>query len=341
MSALVVAPMNDAPQWSPLQPDGVTPSAEVSIQNDSTIAGHGSDGVSGRIVATAASGGHSLRRPLAAVDLTAFTELRLSLRASTVADGGDHPFFLELRLGSAALPLSDPTNTWHRRLPVAEPGHWETVKLGIDDIPPAIAGATTQLELRCIGAAPFTAHVDDVTAVRPEMLADVDRALEQRLSGMSVGGTPVTVNVRAPSEAPPAAPALDLVNFDVRYATDRVRDAVETRDHTSGGGVRLVPIGTPYDLYYLLFPVAANRGMQTAIVEAVLERLEPYDELLVDGDLLALELVWIPGPERVGGFAGADQILFYKVGARLWEGAAQPAHEVAEIDIDAEYMEAT
>jgi hypothetical protein len=342
VSAQSVDPMNDATQWPALEPDGVTPSTELTIQDDTAITGHGADGVSARIAATAAAEGHLLRRTLSpALDVSEATQLRLSLRADRAAGAARAPFFLELRLGSAALPLSDPANTWHRLLPVIARHRWETVRLGIDGLDPAIAGALSQLQLRCVDAdPPFVAHVDDLTAVRPQMIADADRALVARLDGIPVGGATAAAAVRLPSEALPSAPALDLVHFDVRFAPSRVRDIVAAQDFTSGGGLRLVPLGDPYDLSYAATPVAASRADQAELIEGVVDRLAPFDELQLDGDRLPVEMVWIDGPDRVGGAPVADPVLFLKVGARQAGGLPQAGQEVEDLRVEAEYLEA-
>jgi hypothetical protein len=340
MSALVVEPMNAAAHWRVLEPDGVTPSTELTISDDALMAGYGPDGVSARITASSAASGHILRRGRSALDISAFTELRLSLRASRAA-GGTKPFFLQLRLGSAARPLSDPANTWHRMLPLLEPNRWETIKFGIDDLDVAISGSMSQLELRCLDLeAAFTAHVDDLTAVLPEMLADTDRALEARLAGISVGDSPAPALVRASAEPVPPAVALDLTHFDLCFAAARVRDVLEPRDHTTGGGMRLVPVGDPYDITYSVAPVANTRSDQAALMETLVRRLAPFDELIADGDRLPLELIQVRAEERAGGAPGADPVLFYRVGTRAWHGAPPPVREVSEITVNTERMEA-
>jgi hypothetical protein len=341
MAAQVIDLMNAAAQWSAFEPDGVTPSTELSMQNDTTITGYGPDGISGSIEASTGADGHFLRRSMPPVDVSDFTELRLSFRADRQAGAAGPPFFLELRVGSAAMPLTDPTNTWHRLLPLSARHRWETVKLGIDDLDPAIAGALSQLQFRCVNVDPaFTAHVDDLTAVLPQMVVDADRALEARLNGISIAGSAAPATVRAPAEAVPSPPAVDVTNFDVRFAPTRVRDIVTSRDFTDDGGLRLVPVGDPYDLYYAVAPVAADRTVQSRLIEAVADRVAPFDELHVDGDRLPVEMVWIDGPDRVGGAPVPEPVFFLKVGSRQAGGPPQPVREVDELDVEAEYLEA-
>lgn len=340
MSALLLDPMNTAAQWSALEADATTPSTELTIADDALLAAYGVDGVSGRISATADAGGHMLRRTIAAVDVSAFTELRISMRASRATSGDDQPFFIQLRLGSVARPLSDPGNVWHRLLPVHAPNHWETIKLGIDDLDAAIAGSLSQLELRCLDiGTPFTARVDDVTAVLPQMLADADRALETRLAGISVAGAPAPAVVRTVSEPVPAAAALDVTHFDLSHSPVRVRDAHESRDHTSGGGVRYVPVGVPYEITYSVAPVAATRAEQSALLEQLVRRLAPFDELVADGDRLPVELVTLRAEERVGGVPTVEPVLFYRIGARSWHSAPEILRTVSEITVETDRLE--
>ena len=341
MSALELDRMDDATKWKSLEPDGVTPSTELSVASDTTEAGYGPDGISMRLVATEAADGHTARRQFdQPIALSRFSELRLSVRADRAAAPDTRPFFLELRLGSSARPLSSPANTWHRLLPVTNPNRWETVKLGIDDLDAEIRAAVDVVELRCRQLdSPFEAHVDDLAAVEPEMLADTDRGLETRLRGITVGGTTVPAVVRASSQPVPGAAAIDITHLDLAYAPHRVRDAVEARDYTAGGGVRLVAIGEPYDVTYAIAPVASIRTDQAVLLEQVVDRLAALDELVVDGERLPVEVIRVPPLERVGGAPGPDPVLFYRVGARAWRAPASDVRAVQEIDVETHYLE--
>jgi hypothetical protein len=339
VSAVVVEAMESAPQWAALRADGSGPSSEFTMQNDSTVVGYGPDGVSAQVTATTGALGHLLRRTIAPLDISACSELRLSLRANRRAGAGGGPFFLELKLGSAARPVTDPGNAWHRLLPVRTPHRWETVRMGIDDLDPAVSGALTQIQLRCVDAAvPLTAHLDDLVAVRPQLLADTDRALQTRLSGITVGGSPVTVTVRAAGQLLPSAPALDVVHFDTRFAPDRITDGERVVAYTADG-TRVAPFGAPFDLDYAISPVAQNRTVQAALIEAVLDRLTPLDELSVDGERLPVELVRLPGEDRIGGAPGEVPVLLFRVGARRAMAGGGLVREVREPRIDSDQQE--
>ena len=328
MSALVVDTMNNAAQWTPLQADAVTPSTDLVVASDNTVFARGADGVCMRIEGSTAAEGHLIRRSLGPIDISGFRELRLSLRSGRVAGEASAPFFLELRLASAALPFGNAGNTWNRLLPVASSGVWTTVKLSLDDLPGGIATALTQIQVRCIsGNPPFIAHIDDLIAVLPELIVDANQALQARLSGIVIGGTAVGATVRSPGEPPPAAPALDIVNTDVQYAPPRVRDADALRDYTDDGHLSLVPLGDPYDIYYSVTPLSTTADENAGMVEAVLQRIGPSDELDVNGDSYMVETLWLPREERP---AGGDEspVLYYKVGARTATAARRPVRRV-------------
>ncbi|MET7486397.1 hypothetical protein [Streptomyces sp. NPDC005538] len=336
MTARVIDSMGDAARWAAVGPDGSTPSTEVGIADETVVVGYGPDRHGAKIAATPTAGGHRLRRALAPVDLSGFTELRLSIRADRPAGRGGLPFFLELRVGSTATPVDDPANTWHRLLPVRAADRWETVRLSLDDL--TMAGGLTELQLRCLGGTGFTAYLDDVIAVAPQPFADADRALAERLAGIETGGTAVPVSVRAAGEPPAPAPALDIVQFDVRYAYDRVVDAVVPRDYTDVGSRQAIP-GDPYDIDYAVTPVAATRAEQTALLEAVLDRLSPVDELVVDGERLPTRLVWIPGPNRIGGFLTDVPVLTYRVSVRRTPPPVPPVRPVDDLVVAADLLE--
>jgi hypothetical protein len=336
MTARVIESMGDAAQWAAVGPDGTTPSTEVAIADERVLVGYGPDRRGAKVSATPLAGGHRLRRVLAPVDLSGFTELRLSVRADRPAGYGGRPFFLELRVGSTATPLDDPANTWHRLLPVRAANRWETVRLSLDDL--TAVGALAELQLRCLGGTGFTAYLDDVTAVAPRPFAEADRALAERLAGIEIAGAAVPVTVRAAGEPPSPAPALDVVQFDVRYAYDRVVDAVVPRDFTAGGARQAVP-GDPYDIDYAVTPVAATRAEQTALLEAVLDRLSPVDELTADGERLPARLVWIPGPNRIGGFLTDVPVLTYRVSVRRTPPPVPPVRPVDDLVVTADLLE--
>src|SRR5687768_13376430 len=132
MSVSEVHPMDDAAAWTALEADGVTTSTQLVVADDPVQYGRGSDATSMRITASSLAAGHVVRTTLSAFeDVSKSSELRLSIRSDRQAVPGSGAFFLELRLGSAALPLGDAANTWQRFLPVVRPGVWTTVKVSL------------------------------------------------------------------------------------------------------------------------------------------------------------------------------------------------------------------
>jgi hypothetical protein len=324
----VIDPMDDATRWSAVAADGTTASTELTIEDDATIVGSGVDGVSARIVAGEGAVGHRLRRSMPALDISGCSEVRLSIRADRIAGRRQGPLFLQLRFGSDALPLTAAANRWHRLLPVRTQLHWETVQISLDDLPPNLGSALTQIELRCLSG-PFTAHLDDLIALTPQLIADADRALTGVLSGISVAETAATVAVRAPAEPALTAPGLDILHLHLRPAPERVIDAQVPRDYTTDG-YRLSELGTPYDLDYVLRPVADTRSGQVALLEAAIERLAPLDELNSDGVRLPIALV---PPGWAYPLAEPGPILVYRVGVRGRGRLGDLATAIADVQV--------
>jgi hypothetical protein len=336
MSVLSIDAMNDATKWSAVAPDGATPSTDLTIVNDPRVFNEGADGVSALVAATAGAEGHAIRRTAQAVDLRPYRELRMSLRADGPPVVGAQRVVLELRLASDAVPVDDAANNWHRLVPISTMRHWETVRFSIDDLPDAVASAMTLIQMRCI-ASPFMLNIDDIAACLPQMAADCDRAFVAALSGVTIDDKVVTVAVRSPEEALPEAPGLNIRHVDARYAPKRVINAPGRRDYTATG-YRETHAGTPYDLDYAVTPVAANRGHQAALLDAVLDRLPPNGDLVIDGDSHPIELLTLSGLDRIGGAAGEVPVLMYRIGTRSPTRVGPPVPEVTVVDVSADVM---
>ncbi len=336
MTVLSIDAMNDVTKWSAVQPDGATPSTELTMVTDAEVFGEGADHVSALVTATSDAAGHMLRRTAAAVDLSGYRELRMSIRADGPPVVGAQRFLLELRLASDAMPVNHVANTWHRLIPVTTMRHWETVRVSIEDLPKAAAAAMTSMQMRCIGV-PFRINIDDIAAFLPQMALDCDRAFIAALSGVTIDDKVVTVAVRAPEEAVPEAPGLNIRHVDARYAPKRVINGPGRRDYTATG-YRESHAGIPYDLDYAISPVAANRGHQAALLDAVLERLPPTGELIIDGDSHPIELLTLPGGDRIGGALGEVPVLVYRIGMRSPTRVGPPVSEVTAVNVSADVM---
>src|SRR5947209_3372303 len=140
MTQIIIDAMDNASLWRALAPDG-TPSTELTLVNDAAQVRFGPDKKSGQITASTNSLNHRLQRTLPAIDLTNFDEIRLWLWSSRSADGSPaQPFFLEVRLASAAMSLQDPANPWLRYMRVSQVEAWEFVRLSLDDLPSQVRG---------------------------------------------------------------------------------------------------------------------------------------------------------------------------------------------------------
>jgi hypothetical protein len=289
MSHAIVDDLADPGAWTPRAADG-SPSTVVSV-------GRGPDqrltGPTLRIAAGAGAAGHRVDRTLAApVDLSAFDDLELWLRSDRAADGSDaQPFFLELRLGSAASPVGAAGNAWHRLLPVG-PG-WQCVPLALDDLAPAVRGALTQIRLTCLdGAAPFALDLDRLVAVRPELLGDADAGLVARLGGrVEIQHAPVLAVV-APA-APPPEPYLLITSYAARPAPERSPSPGYRTDYTATG-FSIRPPSVPFDLLYAVDAVAGARADVATLLEFVYGELTPVSVLDVAGRPLTIEGVAAP-----------------------------------------------
>jgi hypothetical protein len=336
MSAQVLDAMDDISSWVARAADGVTPSTELTIAADPAMAGWGGDAVSARIRAGAAASGHRLQRDFAAVDLTGFSQLRLSVKIDAAPSA---EFLIEVRLASAGVGFDDAANTWHRLIPTGPSRGWTVLTMSLEDLPATVARGVTGIRLRCLTGS-FGIHLDDMVAVRPQPLADADAALLAVLRGIIAGGNAVTSVIRAPGEPAPAAPGIDVEQFDIRLAKSRVIDAPLRCDFTVDG-YRECVAGIAFDLDYAVRPVAANRATQAQLLEAVLARIPANGELVINGDRAPIELVTLVGTDRVGGSVGDAPTLVYRVGVRSPAVVGPAIIRVERIELDVDLREAS
>ena len=286
---------------------------------------------------SAAATGHFLTRTIVPLNLSNLPELRFWFRATQPSDGSpDRPFRLRLQLGSAALPVGAVGNTWHRYLPVAQANGWQFVRVALDDLAPAVASAVNTLRFTCVNTTlAWTGWLDDLIAVRPEVIADVDAALLAQLNlVLNLGGTPVPAQVDLDGMADPTAPWIRIIHYEAAYSDLRTSTARPRTDFTDTG-FRLRPEAVAYDLFYRIEAVADDRADQAAILEFVLDRLGHRRGLLVNGALLQLDRV--PTPERL---EEADSMvgLCYRVATLQERGTQQPVLPVQETRLTADLM---
>jgi hypothetical protein len=290
VSLLVVDDLADLAPWRARTPAGAASTA-ITFERG-TVSRLG--GPTMTIRATDSAEGHRLERTLPALDLTAFADLELWVRSDRVADGSDaRPFFLEVRLGSAALAVGTAGNTWHRLIPVAAANVWQPVPLALDDLAAGVRGAVTQIRFTCVEAtSPFALHLDGIAAISPELLADVDAALVARLGGqLSIRGVLVPAGVD-PAQAP-APPFFRIRNYAVRPAPERSPSGGLRTDHTEQG-FSIRPPSVPVDLFYAIDAVADDRADAARLLELALAELTPQATLEVAGRVSIVDSVEAP-----------------------------------------------
>lgn len=340
MSQLTIDAMDDASRWKAFASDGVTPSAALSMSDDALEFRYGADHKSGRIAGATAALNHVLRRTSAATNLADFDALCFWIKSTRAADGSPaRPFFLQLRLASAAVGLDAPANTWSRFIPIAQANEWEFVRLALDDLPAGIRNAVTVIELRCLDASvSFTCHLDDLIAVRAEMIGDADAALKARLhEQLTLNGNKVPAIVFFPdTPAPPNTPYFRILNYDIRVLYEQMRGAPARGDY-SGNGFRLRTSPVPYQLFYEIEAVADTRANQTRMLEFVLETLTPYSYLLVNGVMLPLQWIEVASDDLIGGSRNGRTLLHFELMTWQERGdgeSAVPPYRSIEVAMD-------
>src|SRR6478752_6330767 len=171
MTATTVEAFDDVAAWRARRANN-TASTEISITLDGLPRSRRSPArPTASIVASANAGTHRVERNGAAVDLTDSDDLTLWVRGEERADGSaEHPFFAQLRLGSAALAPDADGNGWRRSIPVLNPKAWEYVPLSLNDLVPQVRGAVTKVWVESLGSNPWKLGLDSILGVHDEVL---------------------------------------------------------------------------------------------------------------------------------------------------------------------------
>lgn len=335
MTWTVIDDFSDTTLWSALQPNN-TPSSELILANDTAHYRYLPDATSLRLHASATATGHFISRSVGSLDLSDFTEIRFWFRTTSESNGGvEQPFRLRLQLGSAALPIGSPGNTWHRYLAAPQRLAWQFVRLATNDLDPQVADAVTELRLTCVNAMPaWTAWLDDFIACRPDMIADVSAAFAGLLHQQLIIGTPVPALVHIPGMPEPTAPWFRIVLHDVSYSGERTTGPHARTDFVDVGyRVRQRPIA--YDLHYTIEAVASDLTAQATMLEFLIDTLGHQRTLLVNGAQLPLDRVKAL-PEDV---AATAPLLRYRAATTREPGPAAVVTPVTEAvlagDLDA------
>lgn len=220
MSATVVHAMDTA--WTPSNPIPL----DVAVDNDVTA---DESAGSNRFRALAAMNESATFTPATPLDLSDADELRFWIRSNRAAHGTEtRPFYLEFAYTDAGDTATD-VHRWF--VPINRQGSWEHRRIGIEGERRSQVNA---LEFRCLADLSFTCNVDELLAVRDEILADVERALERRLGTIRVPGVEeVPVAVAAAS---PGTSVIVQLNLSFRSGNRIVISGGSTGDqeHTVG-----------------------------------------------------------------------------------------------------------
>lgn len=349
MPMLALPVLTSLAAWQGFAADGATPSGALTFSLDSTLATPSGDASSLRIAATTAALSHIARCSFAAVDLSNHDELRFVVQASRAAPAPSgsinaalSPFYLELHLGSVALPTGNPGNLWLRRLPIEVAEAWQVIRVSLDDLPAAVRTAASVAELRCINASQaFDCHIDEVLAVRPGLLSDVEEALQIRLHGqMNIGVTPVPAVVTvAGADLPATLPTIAIMPLDVRCALERTGGSGQRVDFTADGyRVRSAP--RAYELGYAIEALATTRVDQAAVLDYLLATLPAQGELRVAGVPLTMEAVMSGTPLQILiGVPTPRQRLYFRVWAWQEQAAAQSVRPAQTVVLPVNWKE--
>ncbi|HEX8573155.1 MAG TPA: hypothetical protein VF759_10440 [Allosphingosinicella sp.] len=331
MPTALIDDFSDETLWQALTPGNVA-SAEIVLGTDRPSPTLAADSTSMRAGFSSASAGHRIERSFAPVDLSDFSELRLWVRADAPASGAPGaPFRLEMRLGSAALPIGAPGNDWHRRLPAEPAGRWAFVRLALDDLDPAVRAVADRIaffSLPAPDAGGVTVWLDDLRAATPRLVSDADSALIAALDGkLQIGGNPVPAAIDASGGPPIAGPAIRIVNYDAVFAEARGGQGRRRGDYTQADH-RIWPEPEPWDLLYRIDFVSADRSEQAAMLDFTLATLGGRGLLDVGGIGQPIERVANVMPDDA---LSAAPLLRYRVACTLDRGAPLSVLPVAEI----------
>jgi hypothetical protein len=283
MSHLLVHDMDGA--WT-------STGAALAVSLDIT----GAPGIGGASNRFVGSGAASATATLAAggLDLSGFDELRFWILGDRPADGSANaPFYLELFY----IDQSDPTKEFRWYVPVNEGGRWEQRFIGLGANPRA---SVTTIGFRALPPVPFSCSIDELLAVREEMMSDAEAALIRELerdivlSGLTAvptTGTPAVGDTQVVIAHTPALAAgsriaitggsLGVERFDASVVTHDAGAGTTTVDFAPGQAVAGV-FGAP-GLLSVIVPAVVETSLQPtpapmpSVVVTILDAREALD----------------------------------------------------------------
>lgn len=307
-------------QWDALDPVNA-PSAEILLS--AVDSAHPQAGEPGAMRADIASGasGHRLQLDLPATDLSEFDDLVLWARSRSragTAPGAE--FLLRLELGSAAMPIGAPGNTWHRYLGPLGGNGWHYLRFTLDDLPAAVRSALTRVRITVVATSTGQAlFLDGLEAQARHAVSDAEAALLALLDGQLVlGGTPVPAAIPPDSVADPTEPFYRLE--PVRSAPSPMR-ALDggTRSDFTDDGYRVRPAPEPWDLFYAIDCEAPSRGEAAAMLDHLGDTFRRHGWLRSGNRAFRVDPV--DSSVAQPAVEGADDRRFVRVAAWLERGA--------------------
>lgn len=346
----------DFAKWGAFQSDGTTASTALSATAETALVRYGPDDKSVRLAGDSTGLNNLLRFSLPDTDLASFDEIRMYVRGDRIADGNaGRPFYLELHLGSAALPTFAPGNTWRRLVPITQANSWELVRCSLADLPAQVRSGLSTVELRFVEAsAPFAVVVDDLSAVHEEMIGDVEGALIDRLHGRLTlaGKTVPALLANAAGQVPGTGTGgggppdtyltvtcYQIQPWDLRQNAQRAR-----RDYVPQGGYAIAPAIQHWALTYRIDAVAPDRITESRLLDFVLRTLSSSSDLVVGS--YPLQITFLPvspverGQARPADSGSARAALFYQVIARQELGAPEAVRSASQVVLAADYRAA-
>lgn len=307
------------------------PSIQIALAAETAAHPQASTADSMRAEFGSSAVGHVLRRTFAALDLSEFADLTLWARSSSRA-GADPGSALRLRLelGSAALPIGAPGNSWHRYLFLPQPNAWSYLQFALDDLPAAVRDAVTMIEIAVVDCdSACSLQLDGLEAQSRTLAADAQETLLNIFDGKLVlGGTPVPA-VIAPDAVPfPAQPHFLLTLAKSAPSPKRALGAGVRSDYTDEG-YRVRGISEPWDLFYGIGFGDADAANAVQLRDFATSRYGVSSWLAIGNRAWRIEPV--DSAQVVPDAADADPLLYLRIAAwtdRSGSTAVRAANDV-------------
>jgi hypothetical protein len=207
--------------------------------------------------------------------------------------------------------------SWVRFLPIPRPDVFALHRLWLADMPAPLHRAIGYLRLRSLDpTTAFEAAIDDIVAVRPEPVGDVEAALVARLEGL--GGLP-TVLVDVPENPGTQTPPFVLVTPWSLAPLDRVAAADEIVDNYTETGAFVRPATASLQLEYRIDVFADDRASKAQFLDAIVASILSDARLVVANVPLSL-VPFVPPSEVAATIEPGRTPLFVRVTTQVETG---------------------